>query len=421
MTACRRWSAVSLALAFCSAALQAQTRLDASVSIRSEVWSGNRLLDDRGALAAASAWGSARLDLGEAGALAVNGWLRTALQDDGARGGRVRELYWTSDLGPVSLRFGRQMIVWGRADGLNPTDNLAPRDFTLLTPEDGEQRHGNLALSLKWPAGPGALSLAWFPRGASHTIALPAVPGLHYTVQAPPSEAQWALKLDGTLGDVDGSVSYFDGADPWPDLSIVAASAKGVEVVLRNQRARILGADFSLARHGVVWRAEVAWLRTASEGADDFRHKRPQLWLVAGGEWMPRETVTLGLQLTARQVFDFSPADRIADPVNRAVARRQAAVSGQTAASQFGLLWRVASRLHDNRLAVEVSGVLLGPPRNGLLRAHADYALSDNMHLRAGLATAFGGAETTFGQLQPNGLVYLQLRVGLSSTIHSGR
>jgi hypothetical protein len=314
------------------------------------------------------------------------------------------------------------MLIWGRADGLNPTDNLAPRDFTLLTADDGEQRQGNLALSTGLPAGPGVLTLAWFPHAASHTIALPALPpGVQAVVNGAPHDAQKAVKWDASFGAVDASVSYFDGIDLWPDLNIVAASGAGVEVALRNQRARVLGADFSMARDGVVWRAEAAGLRTDSQGRDDFDHKKPQLWVVAGGEWSPARDTTLGLQMTARRVFDFAAADSVADPVAREVASRQLALAGQTARQQLGVLWRIAQRQLDDRLDLEASGLVLGPRRNGLVRAHVDYAWSDELHLRIGGVASFGAEDTPFGQLRRNNVVYLQLRLGLSAAHALGR
>jgi hypothetical protein len=53
----------------------------------------------------------------------------------------------------ADLRFGKQIVAWGRADGLNPTDNLTPRNFLVLLPNDEDQRFGiwaarlNLSLS----------------------------------------------------------------------------------------------------------------------------------------------------------------------------------------------------------------------------------------------------------------------------------
>jgi hypothetical protein len=46
------------------------------------------------------------------------------------------------------LRIGEQIIAWGRADGINPTDNLTPRDFVVLLPPEEDQRFGTTAIKL---------------------------------------------------------------------------------------------------------------------------------------------------------------------------------------------------------------------------------------------------------------------------------
>ncbi len=394
--------------------LLAEPGLDTTLSLRLDGWSGERQLTDRGALIAASGWGRAVADLGSAGQITGQGWLRDTTRADGAPHGRVRELYWRTDRGPVSLRLGRQLIVWGRADGLNPTDNLSPRDLTLLVPNDADQRHGQDTASATLRSGLGDLTLLWMPHAASHTLPLPQTPGLSYRTARPPSQPQWAIKWEGRGQGIDGSVSYFRGHDPLPDLSIQADTASGVDILLRNQPARILGADLSVAQGDLVWRAEAAWLHTDSAGPQDFQHKKSQLWIVAGADWPLRSHTTLGLQLTAKRVFNHTSPDTLASPIERAVAQRQAAVSGQTAANQAGLLWRLAQRWRDERLRVETSGLILGPRRNGVARAQLDYALNDQLSLQLGVHWPFGALDTPFGQLSGNRVGYVQLRYGLT-------
>ena len=403
----------AVAAALASGQLLAQS-VDGSLSVRLEGWTGDGQLSDRAGLAALSLWGRSNIDFGDAGQLVGQGWLRESTRDDGAPRGRMRELYWRRDFGPATLRVGRQMLVWGRADGLNPTDNLSPRDFTLLTPEVGDQRHGNEAVSVSLPVGSGELTMAWFPKAASHTIPLPEIPGVRYVVESPPRESQWAMKWD-VLGDgIDWSVSYFDGHDPWPDFNIASVSASGVEVALRNQRTRVLGADMSLVRDRVVWRAEAAWSRTQSEGPQDFLHKKPQLWFVGGGEWELHSGATLGLQLTVKRVFDFAPVETLSSPIEREVARIQTATAAQSSRYQAGLVWRLARRWYQDRLRAEASGVTLGPHCNGSFRAQLEYAITDRWTFQTGVVSAFGAQGTTFGQLERNRLAFVQLRFGIA-------
>ena len=53
----------------------------------------------------------------------------------------------------LDVRAGRQIIAWGRADGLNPTDNLTGEDLTLLAPDDDDRRLGTTALRASYYLG----------------------------------------------------------------------------------------------------------------------------------------------------------------------------------------------------------------------------------------------------------------------------
>ncbi|MBI3755458.1 MAG: hypothetical protein HY265_04775 [Deltaproteobacteria bacterium] len=115
-------------------------------SIRTDVFSSSRSLDEQTDLVdvslqlkASPQWDSIK-DYGEA-------WFRA---DDLFGGnnyrGYLREAYLGWDGADGSIRLGRQRIIWGRADQVNPTDNLTPRDYTLRVPETDDQRQGAYAM-----------------------------------------------------------------------------------------------------------------------------------------------------------------------------------------------------------------------------------------------------------------------------------
>lgn len=387
-------------------------RIDASLSLRSDVWSGSRQLDGEQGIAQIGVWGRAKLDLDTAGTVAASGWLTDRSgQDAGMSHRRVRELYWRYRNGPAELKIGRQMVVWGRADGLNPTDNLSPRDFTLLAPEDGDLRYGNEAVQLAVDTTIGNFSGLFFPRAASHTIPLEPLPNVLYSVEKPSGRSQWALKWDASGEGVDGSLSYFHGVDPMPDLSLKTVGPAGVAITVSNHPVSILGADLSMTHRGVVWRAEMAWMRTDSVGKNDFTHKKPQIWLVAGGEWNLGNSTTLGIQGTLLHVMDFQNPDDIADPIFRQVAQRQVRVSNQSAVTQSGITWRLARNWWNDTLLIETSGVLLWTSGSGVWRTKIAYALTDHWQLQAGTDYYFGPDTTFFGQLRKNRLLYVQARL----------
>jgi hypothetical protein len=386
---------------------------DSKLSLRTDVWSGSSQLDDTGAVGQGSVWGETKLKLSEQISFVGSAWARAQTPSDpDVPAGRLRELYWRYRGDVVDVKLGRQMVVWGRADGLNPTDNLSPRDFTLLAPEDGDLRYGNEAAQVSVTSSVGVLTGLYFPSAASHTIALAPQQGVNYQVSEPPRTSQWGMKWDGSSEGVDGSISYFDGVDPMPDINYAGVAPTGLNIAVRNHAARYLGADISLVSNGVVWRAEAAWMQTQSAGRQDFTHKKPQFWLVGGAEWSLASSTTLGIQGTFQQVMNFESPDTLVDPLQREVAWRQAATSSQTAEYQTGMTWRLATRWRNDTVTTEVNGVLVFTSQSGLWRTKLDFALDDHWSLQGGTVYYFGPERSFFGQLHKNQLIYVQLRYG---------
>lgn len=432
----RRVALAALAAGFATTFVaQAQSPADGGVtdavtfspraSLRTEWWSGSRSLDDRHDLFAASLWTDGKLR-SDAGTLVWNGWLRAQhphLDGDPhleGRGARVRELYWRQAFGAVDVRAGRLMPAWGRADGLNPTDNLSARDYTLLAPEDADLRFGRDGVQMDWslPRDAGVLSATWFAQGDRHRIPLPQQPGVTYRIDALPRRDAWALKWDLTAGGVDGSVSYYDGTDLMPDLSLAALSLTGVEIALRNARTRVWGADLSVQRGAAVWRAEAAYAQPRTNDmendVDDFTHKRPMLTVVGGPEWSGGGW-TVGAQAVWQWVRGFRSPDTLADPIARDVAWRQAATNNQVAAQQRGLTLRLARRAWNDTLLLETTLLALWPTQptqnpSGLWRSKLDYALDDHWNVQLGHERPLGPAHSQMGQLKQNRLAYVQLR-----------
>jgi hypothetical protein len=412
---------LTLAMLLAFPTLSEAVELDASGSIRADLWSGDRDLNGEQAVASASVWLRGKLDLGSNGALVANGWVRATTDRDRAEDARhsvalVRELFWQRDFGPATLRVGRLMPAWGRADGFNPTDNLSPRDFALLTPEDSDQRFGNNGVSMDVAIGQGTLSAHWFDNAASHRPPLEASPGVRYERRKTSNRSQWALKFETSRDGFDGSLSYFDGHSLMPDLSPAGIDGGDFVVALDNHRARVFGADVSATARDIVWRAEFAWANVDNAGSEDLFRKKSQVWLVAGGERQLLNGATVGLQLTARHVHDFEDlSGRGYDPLIE-LARRQSASVNQSQRNQYGLTWRIAKSMRNDALRLEMSGAALFPHDGALLRAKAEYAINDHLTFQTGFDGYFGGRLGFFGQLRKNNLIYTQLRYSFGSS-----
>lgn len=58
----------------------------------------------------------------------------------------IREAYVNLNLGKFDFRVGEQIVLWGRADGFNPTNNVTPQDFCVFSPEEDDRRLGNFVV-----------------------------------------------------------------------------------------------------------------------------------------------------------------------------------------------------------------------------------------------------------------------------------
>jgi hypothetical protein len=386
--------------------------MTANGSLRAAWWSGSRSLDDVSDIAVGSVWLKLSVDLGAAGTVKADGWVAAQSRDEPRShpSGRLRELYWRQSAGSLDVRLGSQWILWGRADAINPTDYLAPRDFTLLMIEDNEQRFGNLAANAVYHWREYSAQAVWIPKIHSHVIPLPPRPGVTYASIDPARRDNWALKLDRTGGGLDGSLSYYEGDDPLPDLAIGGLTASGLQARLANHRTRMAGADFSATVGPYVLRGEAAWTRPADAGSERFDRKRPQFFGVIGGERAFGETFNVNLQYFAQRVAGFRSPDTIPDPIAQAVAWQQAQVSNQTSSFQHGMTLRLAWRWANDTWQAETSGVYSFTSSAHVWRARLEHAFDDHWRMSVGF-DRFGGPEhTLFGMLKDNSTVCGELR-----------
>ena len=122
--------------------------LGLSGSVRTDEFSKDKSFSDRIGYAVRSVWVTATPEE----FWGIKTYFDGRVQDqDLARSGSsvswdIREGYAQLTRGQLDLRAGRQVIVWGRADKVNPTDAWSSRDFMLLAPNDDDQRLGVISL-----------------------------------------------------------------------------------------------------------------------------------------------------------------------------------------------------------------------------------------------------------------------------------
>ena len=216
--------------------------------------------------------------------------------------------------GSFDFRLGKQIIAWGKADGINPTDNITPWDFSdFLDTED--ERIGVVALKAnnyignwsfegilvpaftpsilpseksRWfPAFPKEIPNPMYPTAgspilkASYEFLNPNLPdeGL--------KNAQFAGKIASTISGWDFSVSYYSGRNDLPafhQTQSINADFNEVTIKLQRQyhRRRTLGGDFSTTFGKLGIRGEAAYNFTGDAAGKDPEIDDPYFQYVIG-------------------------------------------------------------------------------------------------------------------------------------------
>lgn len=320
---------------------------------------------------------------------------------------RFREAYLDWDNGVTTLRMGRQIISWGRADSLNPTDKLDPKNFTLLVSDDDGQRQGMDALNLRH-----SLDASWsltavaakfsphlMPRGSLPTTITPA---------NPPGRAEWALKLDHSGQGFDGSLSYFDGFERAERYRLDLSNPGAPWFRGNFDHARSLGTDFAFATDIFTWRGEFSHtaLQTECWACDPARRRESRA--VVGGDVELPSGINFNLQYFFTRHHDFVGPASVPDALRPLQAARNL-LNREFAGVERGVTMRLSDRLLNDKLKWEISAVADTTGNSWLIRPRVSYAFGDHLKWTLGMDLFEGDARSYFGSLAQNRLAFTVL------------
>ena len=366
--------------------------------------SGSRDLDDRGGVGALHA--TTRLH-GACGPWAVHAEGQAATSRAGlAASPQWQQAYVQGRFGPLLMRLGRQVVHWGRADRLNPTDHLSPRSLRVLQLGVGEDRLGAVMASLDLAPAPGwQASVHMVPRLPPNELPRALSGGGSTPGVRPAGDARsWAAKLDHTGSAFEGSVSVFDGLAAMPLLTLGATGLQAAQV-----RQRVVGADMLLPLGGeFALRAEAADMRLTQPTRQQARAAGigDQRWAVIGiersftGGWLANASLSL-------RRSDVAPA-----ALPPALVQGNRNLWFQTGPREHGVALAVARSPFEDDWSGE-AGLLLARSAGGVGRgafARLEYRVDDTWSWRLSGQWFRGPASTSLGSLRRNSLAVLEWR-----------
>ncbi|MFC5475899.1 hypothetical protein [Paraherbaspirillum soli] len=312
---------------------------------------------------------------------------------------------WHSDR--VDLKLGKQIVAWGRADGINPTDNLTPRNYRVQLPYEEDQRSGVSALKMNYfPDAQKTITLYLTPSFQPSKAPLPPDDGIAFLDQRP-AHNRWPLawKYDARGDRLDWSLSYFRGYKLLPEWQ---ATDSASTVALHYPKISVFGADaaLNLGRYGL--RAEVARvLRDEAQTAGGFRSD----WmLVAGVDRNFDDDLNINLQLIAQQTGNLADAASIVGADQRNLATVNAISFNQERKNKFGATMRIGKKWLNGTLEAELLAFSYFQPNTSYWRPLVAYALQDNVKLTVGAELYYGRANTYFGGSKSTQSLFAELR-----------
>ncbi len=311
-----------------------------------------------------------------------------------------------SDL--FDVRFGRQVIAWGKADELNPTDILNPQNLIVLQEEKSIRKIGLMQLNTEWKIDDLILQGIW--KLEFNNMMLPpldsrwaffTIPGLN---ELPEPEypgnrlqdTEWAFKLSHTISLFDFSISYFDG---WDNIAtaifIFNPEMQQLELdKLKFFRTKMIGADFagSIASFG-VW-GEAAYFIT--EKSDNPVVKNPYLQFVLGADYTFDYSITVNLQYY-QEINETEADEEIPSKLGLGIPLQQA------------LSFRIEKKFGEiESHSIELFGIYDIKYQGLLLQPKLILSPEDVIEIEVGMALYAGKEESIFGRFETNNLVYLK-------------
>lgn len=320
----------------------------------------------------------------------------------------VREAYADYQDDRFGVRIGKQIIAWGRADRFNPTDNLTPRNYQILSADDDDQRFGTVGVSVVAYL-PSALSITgiMLPGFASSQIPSGSLPANIAVIQPHEdntlNDLQWGLKLGRAAQGLDWSLSHYEGWSLLPELALGPTG-----LVLRNSRMRASGADFAVGFTGWGLRGEAAKVQF-ERPTDGSLYPHSYLYTVLGVEFTSWESATVNMQWLHRRIDDFQDPRQTIGPFAQ-VALANASIHNQFDHEQNGVAVRISRLWRNDTIRAEFAVAKFFQHGDYVLRPKIEYAINDSWRAVL-MADIYRGPQDSFlGSLRKNSLTYAELR-----------
>ena len=233
----------------------------------------------------------------------------------------LKEAYGGYKTNKFDILLGNQIVMWGRTDGFNPTNNLNPRDYFFLSAEPDDQIMSNFMLRLRYRINENIdadiVGIPYFTPsvyrydlfeigdfGDMATFVPTIVPDRNLENSA------LAARLNFEYASAGFSFSYFDGYSAFTGFNLQGIAWRGAGPALslagESFRMQTPGIDFAIPLKSWIFRGEAAYRHTK-----DYQNKmhipNPDISYVIGFDKRFADLQAI-LQYVGVYTTDFMPA-----------------------------------------------------------------------------------------------------------------
>lgn len=213
----------------------------------------------------------------------------------------IREGYVTFYGKKWDLSAGLEILKWGRADFTNPTNKFSPRNMLSRSPDREDMDLGNLLSVFNFfPASNIRLEAVVMPYYRSSVLIIDPLPLPAYVtintldhMVTGKNLMTYGFKIDFYIDGIDWSLSWFDGYDPMPGISLASFTldaGSGIPVfnimlAEKPYRIRQAGLDFATSAGELGLRGEAAYSFPGLPAESHEFVPFPELKWIAGIDW----------------------------------------------------------------------------------------------------------------------------------------
>jgi hypothetical protein len=309
------------------------------------------------------------------------------------------------------FKAGRQIIIWGKADGMRITDVISPMDLTEFLAQDYDDiRMPVNGIVLSKFSNNWDLDLVCVPVFESYILPGEGNPwGMDYSQMGPGIVLEEARKPEISLSNVEygGKLSfYLSGIDfdisalrTWNKAPVYSYSINDSTSALHmrpeHHRLGFVGLGFSKSLSAFILRGESAFYfdKKFSPNIENYEAGLPErnsINYLFGIDWYPGNDWTLTGQFSDEYILDYS---------------KQIENTEHTCISTLG----ISKKVLRSTLNLSTFGYIGLNEGDFFNRTSADYSLSDNIHVMAGFDWFHGNAGL-FGQYNDNSQVWVKAK-----------